>query len=67
MKSEDDYITVRIPRQLAHEIDEIIRSGTLGYKTRAEIVKEAIRLRIEQLHFNNSIRSNMPQKREDKQ
>jgi len=35
MKREDDYVTVRISRQLADEIDEIIRSGTLGYRTRA--------------------------------
>ncbi|MFQ6080609.1 MAG: ribbon-helix-helix domain-containing protein [Candidatus Bathyarchaeia archaeon] len=66
MKSEDDYVTVRIPRQLANEIDEIIRSGTLGYRTRAEMVKEAIRLRIELLRFNNSMRSNVLQKKEDK-
>jgi len=25
--SEDDYVTVRIPKQLADEVDEIIRSG----------------------------------------
>ena len=43
---QDDYVTVRIPRQLANEIDKIIQSGTLGYKTRAEMAKEAIRLRI---------------------
>ena len=54
MKSdeEEDYVTVRIPRQLAHEIDEIIQSGTLGYKTRAEVVKEAIRQKIETLRFH---------------
>lgn len=66
MKSEDDYVTVRIPRQLADEIDEIIRCRTLGYRTRAEMVKEAIRLRIELLRFNNSMASNVLQKKEDK-
>jgi metal-responsive CopG/Arc/MetJ family transcriptional regulator len=65
MKSEEDeYVTVRIPKQLADEIDEIIRSKTRGYRTRAEMVKEAIRLRIEQLRFNNSMRTNMSQKKE---
>jgi len=64
MKSEEDYVTVRIPRQLADEIDEIIRSGTLGYKTRAEMVKEAIRLRIESIRLNNPMRSNISQKKE---
>jgi len=65
MKSEDDYVTVRIPRKLADEIDEIIRSGTLGYKTRAEVVKEAIRLRIESIRLNNSMRLNMARKKEE--
>ena len=52
MKSEEDeYVTIRIPKPLANEIDEIIRSQTLGYRTRAEMVKEAVRLRIEQLRF----------------
>jgi len=63
MKSEDDYVTVRIPRKLA---DEIIRSGTLGYRSRAEMVNEAIRLRIELLRFNNSMSSNMLQKKKDR-
>lgn len=66
MKSEDDYVTVRIPRKLADEIDEIIRSGTLGYRSRAEMVNEAIRLRIELLRFNNSMSSNMLQKKKDR-
>jgi len=66
MKGEDDYVTVRIPRQLANEIDEIIRSGTLGYKTRAEVVKEAIRLRVELWRFNNSMRPNISEKKENK-
>jgi len=64
MKKEEDYVTVRIPKQLADEMDEIIRYGTLGYKTRAEMVKEAIRLRIESIHLNNPTRSNRPQKKE---
>ena len=41
MKSEENHVTVWIPRQLADEIDEIIQSRTLGYGTRAETVKEA--------------------------
>ena len=65
MKKEEDYVTVRIPRQLTDEMDEIIRSGILGYKTRAEMVKEAIRLRIESIRFNNSMRLNMARKKEE--
>ncbi len=65
MKKEEDYVTVRIPRQLTDEMDEIIRSGILGYKTRAEMVKEAIRLRIESIRLNNSMRLNMARKKEE--
>ena len=66
MKNQGDYVTVRIPRELADEIDRIIRSGTLGYRTRAEIVNDAIRLRIELLRFNNSTRFNALVKNEKK-
>ncbi len=49
-----DYVTLKIPKALADEIDQIIESGTLGYRTRAEMVNDAIRRRIEQLHSNNA-------------
>jgi metal-responsive CopG/Arc/MetJ family transcriptional regulator len=62
-KSQRDYATVRIPRELADEIDKIIASGTLGYRTRAEMVNDAIRLRIEILRFNNSIKNNTIEKK----
>ena len=38
---EDDYTTVRIPKELANEIDDII--GTKGFRTRVEVTKEALR------------------------
>jgi metal-responsive CopG/Arc/MetJ family transcriptional regulator len=47
------YVTLKIPKALADEIDQIIRSGTLGYRSRAEMVNDAIRRRIEQLSSNN--------------
>jgi len=58
-ENKADYVTVRIPRELANEIDQIIQSGTLGYRSRAEMVSEALRLRIGLLRFNNSMNSNM--------
>jgi len=42
-----------IPKVLADEIDQIIESGTLGYRSRAELASDAIRRRLEQLHSNN--------------
>lgn len=56
--NSDGYATVRIPKALADEIDEIVRSGILGYRTRAELVKDAIRLRIALLPYNNLTKSN---------
>jgi hypothetical protein len=41
--STDEYTTVRLPKQLIDEIDQIIKRGEKGYKSRAELIKEAIR------------------------
>jgi len=41
MSESDNYVTVRIPAELAKEVDTLI--GRKGYTSRAEIVKEAIR------------------------
>ena len=65
LKTKEDYVTVRIPRKLADEIDEIIRSGTLGYRSRAEMVNEAIRLRIELLRLNNPTTSRTTSQKTD--
>jgi metal-responsive CopG/Arc/MetJ family transcriptional regulator len=51
--SNEDYVTLKIPRALANEIDHIIESGTLGYRSRAELASDAIRRRLEQLSLNN--------------
>jgi metal-responsive CopG/Arc/MetJ family transcriptional regulator len=52
-KNADGYATVRIPVELSNEIDEIVKSGVLGYKTRSELVKDAVRQKIELLRYNN--------------
>lgn len=41
MGRKDDYTTIRIPTELANELDKLI--GKRGFRTKAEIVKEAIR------------------------
>ena len=51
--SKSKYVTVRIPRELADEIDNFIESGTRGYRSRAEFVNESIRVRLESLQSNN--------------
>jgi hypothetical protein len=41
--STDQYTTVRLPKELMDEVDQIIKRGVRGYKSRAELIKEAIR------------------------
>lgn len=47
--NSDEYTTVRLPKELMDEIDQIIKHGIRGYKSRAEFIKEAIRKRFEEL------------------
>jgi Arc/MetJ-type ribon-helix-helix transcriptional regulator len=53
--NSDDYTTVRLPKELMKEIDEIIKHGIRGYKSRAEFIKEAIRKRFEELQAAQSM------------
>jgi len=43
------YITVRIPKELANEIDELMKTLARGYTSRAEFIKEAVRQKIERV------------------
>ena len=40
------YTTIALPNSLIKEIDNIIKKDTLGYKSRPEFIKEAIREKI---------------------
>lgn len=40
------YANISIPKSLAEEIDQYILKSKLGYKSRAELVTEAIREKI---------------------
>ena len=55
--NNETYVTLKIPKSLADEIDHVIESGTLGYRSRAELASDAIRRRLEQLNSNNSARN----------
>jgi metal-responsive CopG/Arc/MetJ family transcriptional regulator len=37
------YISVKLPKSLADEIDKVLRNSSLGYSSRAEVVKDAVR------------------------
>jgi metal-responsive CopG/Arc/MetJ family transcriptional regulator len=41
MTSNNEYVTVKIPAELAKEIDQLI--GKHGFTSRGEVAKEAIR------------------------
>lgn len=43
MQIKRQYVTVRLPKELMDKIDRIIKLGLMGYKSRAEFIKEAIR------------------------
>lgn len=40
------YVNVKIPQELADEIDAIVEAGHLGYRSRAELVIESSRERV---------------------
>ena len=46
IKRKTEYVTIRIPRGLAEEIDRVIEAGTHGYRSRAELVNEAVRIHL---------------------
>ena len=49
----EDYVSLKIPKALADEMDHVIESGTLGYRSRAELASDAIRRRLEQISLNH--------------
>ncbi len=47
--NSDNYTTVRLPKELILEIDDIIRRRVRGYKSRSEFIKEAVRRRLDEV------------------
>ena len=43
------YVNVKIPIELADEIDKILEKKLLGYRSRAEFVAEAVRDKLMQV------------------
>jgi len=52
-----DYGHVSLPRELLEEIDRLMKDLKLGYESRAEFIKEAIR------HFMEELKKSSPPKR----
>ena len=39
--------TVQLPEELLQRVDDVVAAAELGYTSRAEFIKEAVRLRVE--------------------
>lgn len=48
------YVSVKIPKELMDEIDKIVSSGILGYRSRMEFIKDAVRDKILRLRVEIS-------------
>lgn len=47
---QDNYVTVKIPKELGNKIDKLIEILELGYRNRTEFVIDAIRRRVEKIN-----------------
>ena len=43
------YTTIALPNELVSEIDEIVESKKRGYSSRAELIKESVRVILDKL------------------
>ena len=41
--------TVQLPEDLLDRVDKVVKQESLGYSSRAEFIKEAVRLRLEEV------------------
>jgi len=41
--------TIQLPEELLNRVDKLVERPELGYTSRSELVKEAVRLRVEAL------------------
>ena len=49
VRGRGTFISVSIPESLIVEIDKILEKEKLGYESRPEFIKEAVRKRLEEL------------------
>ena len=49
------YVNVKVPEELAKEIDELVKRGILGYRSRGEFIAEAIRERLLKVKTNKNM------------
>ncbi len=47
--ANEDYVGVRLPKELIAEVDRLVRRKALGFRSRAEFIADAIRRRLEEI------------------
>ena len=52
-----NYSTVRLPKELIDQIDHFLQRQNLGYTSRAEVVKDAVRSFLEKTRQMNGRKS----------
>jgi hypothetical protein len=45
------YVNIKLPEELAREVDELVKDRTLGYRSRGEFVTEATRTLLIKIKF----------------
>ena len=45
--SKRRWKTIQLPEELLQRVDDVVAAQELGYTSRAEFIKEAVRLRVE--------------------
>ena len=59
------YATVRLPKQLVDQIDAFLERQNLGYVSRAEIVKDAVRSFLSRMNETQPYRSEKSKEEKD--
>jgi len=44
------YANVKVPQELIEEVDKLVKNRILGYRSRAELIMEAIREKINEIN-----------------
>ncbi len=47
--ANEDYVGVRLPKELIAEVDRLVNRRALGFRSRAEFIADAIRRRLEDI------------------
>lgn len=56
-KAKKRYTNIPLPDELAKQIENVINTSELGYKTKSEFVKEAVREKLRELINLNALKS----------